>query len=149
MTVKEILNLPDVSEGLENRIKDACYSCNNLEELIDKIKSKRYTRTRIQRILLYALLNITKNDMLNSYKTIPYIRVLGVNSKGKALLSSISASNKKTHVITSVKKFMDSCNDKNLRSMLEKDILATNIYTLGYDYDSKANLDYTNKMITI
>ena len=36
----------------------------------------------------------------------------------------------------------------HVKSMLEKDILATNIYTLAYEYDSKANLDYTTKIIT-
>ena len=44
MTMTEIANLPDVNEGLENKIKQAANSCNNLEELINKIKSKRYTR---------------------------------------------------------------------------------------------------------
>ena len=149
MSLKEIQELPDVSEGLENKIKNAVNSCNNIEDLINKIKSKRYTRTRIQRILIYSLLNITKSDILNSYKSIPYLRVLGMNSKGKILLSRLSASSKKTNVITSVKKFMDTSNNKNLKAMLGKDILATNIYTLGYGYDSKANLDYINKIITI
>ena len=44
MTMTEIANLPDVNEGLENKIKQAANSCNNLEELINKIQSKRYTR---------------------------------------------------------------------------------------------------------
>ena len=149
MSLKDIQNLPDVSEGLENRIKQASSICNNLEELIEKIKSKRYTRTRIQRILVCALLGITKKDILNSYKTMPYIRVLGINSKGKILLSRLSSRNKKLNIVTSVKKFMDTCTDKNLRSMMEKDILATNIYTLAYEFDSKSNLDYTNKIVSL
>ncbi len=149
MSTDDILDLPDVSEGLENRIKQASDVCNNLEDLIEKIKSKRYTRTRIQRILIYALLGITKRDIDISYRTIPYIRVLGVNSKGKILLSRLSSINKKIQVVTSVKKFMDTCNDKNLRAMMEKDILATNIYTLAYGFDSKSNLDYTKKIINV
>ena len=44
MTAKEIANLPDVSEGLENVIKNAAGLCNNLSELINMVKSKRYTR---------------------------------------------------------------------------------------------------------
>ena len=43
MTLKQIQNIPDVSEGLENTIKNAANSCNNLPELINMIKSKRYT----------------------------------------------------------------------------------------------------------
>lgn len=56
MRVEEIANLPDVSEGLENAIKNAANSCNNLRDLVNIVKSKRYTQTRIQRILLYSLL---------------------------------------------------------------------------------------------
>ena len=147
MSVQEIANLRDVSEGLENLIKQAVNSCNNLEDLINSIKSKRYTRSRIQRILLYSILNITKKDIQDSYKIKPYIRVLGASQRGKILLSQISNPKAKYPVITSVKKFMDNNNNKILKNMLEKDILATNLYTLGYEYDSKANLDYTKKLI--
>ncbi|MBE5820683.1 MAG: nucleotidyltransferase family protein [Clostridiales bacterium] len=147
MSVDEIKNLQDVSEGLENKIKDAANSCNELEAFISKIKSKRYPRARIQRICLYGLLNITKKDVLDSYKVTPYVRVLGFNQNGKMLLSRTINKNKKFPVITSVKKFMDNSNNKIYKNMLEKDILATNVYTLGYGYDSKANLDYTQKLI--
>ena len=148
LDLAEIANLQDVTEGLENSIKSSADSCNNLEDLINSVKSKRYTRSRIQRILLYSLLNITKKDKIDSYKINPYIRILGVSHRGKILLSQISE-NKKYPVITSVKKFIDTNNNKSLKNMLEKDILASNIYTLGYEYDSKANLDYTKKIIII
>ena len=46
-------------------------------------------------------------------------------------------------------KLLKRATDKNLISMLEKDIFATNIYTLGFEYESKANLDYTKKVIEI
>lgn len=147
MSLEEIANLQDVTEGLENSIKQAANSCNNLEDLINSIKSKRYTRSRIQRILIYSILNITKKDIQDSYKVKPYIRVLGVSQKGKTLLSEISNYRAKYPVVTSVKKFMDSNNNKILKNMIEKDILASNIYTLGYEYDSKSNLDYTKKLI--
>ena len=147
MSIEEIANLQDVSEGLEHSIKTAANSCNTLEDLISNIKSKRYTRSRIQRILLYAMLNITKKDIQDSYKAKPYIRVLAVSQRGKTLLSEISNKKFKYPVITSVKKFIDTNNNKTLTNMLEKDILATNIYTLGYEYDSKANLDFTKKLI--
>lgn len=141
--------LPDVSEGLENKIKKASDSCNTLADLTNMIKSKRYTMTRINRILLYVLLNITKNDIEDSYKVSPYIRVLGVNQKGKELLSKISKANKKINIVTSPKKFLDIAKNKTLKNMLEKDMFASNIYTLGYGKNPKANLDLTNKLITL
>lgn len=149
MSVKQIAELPDVSEGLENAIKNAADSCNNVLDFINIVKSKRYTQTRIQRILVYALLGITKKDIEISRKIVPYARVLGMNNRGKNLISEISRINPAMPIVTSVKRFMDECRNKNIKHMLEIDIRATNIYTLGYTKDSWANLDYTNKIITL
>lgn len=147
MTLEEISNLPDVSEGLENNIKNAANSCNTLEEFMNIIKTKRYTSTRIRRILVYALLGITKKDMKDSTKNIPYVRVLGFNQKGKELLSVISNNARNIDIITSVKKYIDNNPSKYSKRMLDIDITATNIYTLGYEKDSWANLDFTHNMI--
>lgn len=147
MSVEEIANLPDVSEGLEFAIKNAANSCNSIIEFLNIVKSKRYTSTRIQRILLYALLGITKKDMEISKNTLPYIRVLGFNENGKKLVSEISKNNPKLKVITSVKKFVDSNKNKNLNMLLNKDIFATNVYTIGFEYDSLNNLDFKNGII--
>lgn len=150
MSVKDIENLPDVSEGLENLIKISADNCNDLNRLIANIKSKRYTQTRIQRILLYSLLGIDKRLMMESKKVVPYARVLGFTNKGKELISEINRKNPKIQMITSVKKYIEKNNkasNRILMQMLQKDILATDIYTLGFDFESKANLDFTNNMI--
>lgn len=149
MTVQEIKELPDVTEGLENAIKNAADSCNNIIDLVNMIKSKRYTQTRIQRILVYALLGINKKMMEASKKTVPYTRILGYTEKGKRLISEIMQRNPKLNLVTSVKKFLDENKSKTLKDMLQTDIYATNVYTLGYERDSWANLDYTNKIVTI
>ncbi len=149
MTTLEIAELPDVSEGLEFAIKNAVNSCNTITEFLNIIKSKRYTNTRLQRILLYALLGITKKDMAMSRKAQPYIRVLGLNKKGKFLISEIAKANPKLEIITSVKRFIDDNSNKNLQFMLNKDIEATNIYTIGYEEDSFSNLDFTKKIVTL
>lgn len=143
MTIKEVENLPEVTEGLENLIKEEAANTNNIEELINGIKSKRYTQTRIQRILIYALLGITKEDMEMSRNIVPYIRVLGFNEKGKELLSKTDSKN----IITSVKRFEESNQNERYKRMLEIDKMATNIYTIGYKENSKANLDYTMGLI--
>ncbi len=149
MSIAQIAELPDVGEGLENAIKNTANSCNSIVEFLNIIKSKRYTNTRLQRILLYTLLGITKKDIALSKKLTPYIRVLGFNDKGKYLISEISKANPKLEIITSVKKYMDTSNNKNSKYMLEKDIWATNVYTIGFEYDSWNNLDYTHKIIKI
>ena len=149
MTTAEIKGLPDVSEGLENAIKNAADSCNNIIDFVNIVKSKRYTQTRIQRILIYTLLGITQKMMDTSRKVTPYIRVLGFNEKGKRLISEALARNPKLNIITSVKKYMETNKNKTLKEMLQMDIYATNIYTLGYEKDSWSNLDYTNKIVTM
>ena len=149
MSLKEISELPDVTEGLEKNIKLAANSCNTLNELISIAKSKRFTESRIRRILLYSLLGITKQDMIASKKISPYIRVLGFNDKGKELLSLISYKNPKLDIITSVKRFEETNKNKTYKKMLEKDIFSTNVYTLGYKSDSWSNLDYTKKIVKI
>ncbi len=149
MTLQEIANLPDVSEGLENKIKSAVNTTTDLNELIRAVKSKRYTQTRIQRILLYSLLGITKKDMNIAKRATPYVRVLGFSKRGKKLLSAISAANPKLKVIVSVKKFMETNNDSKLFTLMSKDILATNIYTTAYKTNPIANLDYTHKILEL
>lgn len=149
MSVDNIANLQDVSEGLENLIKKAANSCNNLKDLINSIVSKRYTKTRIQRILLYSLLGITKKDIMLSKKTVPYARILGYNQNGKFLISEIVKLNPNIEFVASVKKYTDRCTNKNLQLMLEKDILATNVYTLGYKRNSKGNLDFTKRIVSV
>ena len=149
MSTSEIANLPDVSEGLEYAIKNAANSCNSVVELLTLIDTKRYTKTRLQRIFLYAILGITKDDMQLSKKITPYIRVLGFNENGKELISESTRRNPKLNLITSPKKFMDDSSNKNLKHLLQKDIWASIVYTLGFEYESKANLDYTHKLIIV
>ncbi len=147
MSQEQINDLPDVNEGLDVVLKKAANSCNTLKEFFNIAKTRRFTQTRLQRVCLYALLGITKKDMQTSKKIQPYIRVLGFNNKGKELISEVHRQNPKLPIVTSVKKFMDSNANRSLKSMLEIDINATNIYTLGYEYDSWANLDYTHKLV--
>ena len=149
MDTSEIAELPDVTEGLEFSIKKAANACNTIQEFLNIIKSKRYTATRIQRILLYSLLGITKKDMALSKKVNPYVRVLGLNNRGKFLISEIAKANPKLEIITSVKRFADKSTNKNLKLLLDKDIFATNVYSIGYTFDSCNNLDFTKKIVTI
>lgn len=149
MSLEEISKIQDVTEGLENKIKYSANNFNNLNDLINNIKSKRFTRTRIQRILVYSLLGITKKDINLSKRIIPYIRVLGFNKHGKKIISSIAANNPKAKIIISLKKFLDTNPDNSTRQLLSKDILATNIYTLALKENPVANLDYTHKVTEI
>lgn len=82
-----------------------------------------------------------------SKKVNPYVRILGFNQKGRGLLSEILDRNPKIDLFTSVKKFLDTNTNKNLKEMICKDIFATDIYTLGYGNNASAKLDFTNKIV--
>ena len=147
MNIEDIRNLPDVSEGLEFSIKKASNLCNNISDFFNIVKSKRYTYTRIQRILLYALLGITKSDIEVSKNTTPYIRVLGFNDNGKNLISSISKTN--PNIITSVNKFVNCNKNPDLDLILSKDIFASNVYNIGFKSNYENNLDFKNGVIKL
>lgn len=147
MSKKEIANLPDVAEGLENVIKKEAHETNSYWKLVENIKSKRYTMSRIQRILIYALLGITKKDMQDSKRVSPYVRILGMSEAGKKILARISR-NKNNNIITSVKKFINSNKSKKLKRMMEIDILSTEIYTLECERKNvKPRMDFTMQII--
>ncbi len=147
MSIADLKNIPDISDNLISKIKSSADCCNTLTELIKLIKNKSITQARIQRILLYILLGITKKDMQISKSTIPYIRILGFNNKGKKIISKISKQS--PNVITSLKNFETNCKNQNLLRLLEIDKLATDIYTLAYKHGSKSHLDYTTKIVEI
>lgn len=133
-----IKTLPEVSEGLENRIFEAVHSCTTREQLIARVKTKRYTYTRISRILLYALLGITK-PMIAARNAAPpdHIRVLGVRSP--EVLSALASVCRVPLVAGSV---ASSAYD-------DMDIAATRVYALSQNvppYCSAAR-DYTQKLL--
>ena len=139
MSIEELSQILEVNEGIQTRLKKYSFETNDIYQLVDLVKSKRFTQTKIQRILLHILLNMTKNEFNCINKDNEYIRVLGFNKNGKKLLKYI-AQNTTIPIITSVNKYIKQYG-KN--SLLEKDILSSNIY-LG-----KYNIDYTQKIIEI
>lgn len=89
LTLEEISKLPDISEGLENRIYNSIKESCSLEELLFKIKTKRYTMSRIKRIILNAFLGINSEMTL---KPIEYIKILATDSKGLEILKKMKNS---------------------------------------------------------
>ena len=140
MTKEEISQIADVNEGLENSIKLASTTCKTIDEIIDKVSTKRYTKTRISRILTYILLDITKSEMEQSKNANQYIRVLGINKKCEGILKKIN----NDKLITSLKKFEENNGENQLLNIDKK---ATEIYTIKYPKSVQANLDYTSKFI--
>lgn len=83
MTDAEFEALPYGSEGLWRKLMHASRSCATLEEILTATKSKRYTRSRLDRMVLCAFLGLTKGDLASPA---PYVRVLGFNDRGREIL---------------------------------------------------------------
>ena len=95
MTDAEFEALPYGSEGLWRKFMHACRSCDSLESILAATKSKRYTRTRLDRMMLCAFLGITA-EMLAT--PAPYTRVLAFNDTGRAVLNKARQSGQFPHV---------------------------------------------------
>ncbi len=85
MSDAEFEALPGNSEGLWRKLMHAARECATLEEIATSVKSKRYTRTRIDRMILCAFLGITE-EMLPM--PVPYVRVLALNDRGREILKT-------------------------------------------------------------
>ncbi len=85
MTDAQFEALPYGSEGLWRKLMHACRREASLETIAAATKSKRYTRSRLDRMILCAFLGITEADLLSHA---PYTRVLGFNSRGRSILNT-------------------------------------------------------------
>ena len=89
MTDGEFEALPYGSEGLWRKLMHAARRENSLEEIITATKSKRYTRTRLDRMVMCAYLGITAADLRME---VPYTRVLAFTDRGRKLLKEVKKS---------------------------------------------------------
>lgn len=140
MSKEEIENLPDVNEGLQNRIYDCARNSNSLEELYESLKTKRYTLARLRRIVMCALLHITKDDIKNDAS---YIRVLGMNNNGAQILKNCTT----LPIIAKVKQDYDKLN-ADAKQTFDIDVTASDVFSLAIT-DGKAEYanDFTAKII--
>jgi len=155
-SLEDISRVQGVTEGLENRIKKASLKSSTVEQLINSIKTRRYTRTKIQRIILHLMMNLSKKDVKTFNRCGPlYARVLGFSKKGKTLLRTIKKISS-APLISKLSNYLRqtiSEENNNVRNrlikMLDHDILATDIYVLANEKaeDRVARLDFTHKIV--
>ena len=117
-----IENLPDVSEGIHNKIFKALESFNCHKDIVSNIKSKRYTYTRINRILCQYFIGFEQYDTKALRKEpCPYARILGFNKTGAEVLKKIKA-NSSIPFYTKLPKKTDD--------VLKLDLQSTKVYSL-------------------
>lgn len=139
MSREEISRIPEVSEGLENRIADAAAVCQSAAEIADRIKTKRYTHARIRRILACALLGIEKH---HTSLPIEYVRVLGFTQNGAKLLKDCSL-----RVVASAAQAVRD--GGSVGELILKDTAATDVQSLAYDIPERMGLDFVTPIVKI
>lgn len=120
INMNNLNNFLDVDEGLDNLIRKNILKVKNYQELVNKIKTKRYTYNRINRMFTHILLNIKKDDV-EKLKQINYIRILGFSKKGKNYLKEI----RKKTTIPIITNYSDLKDDN-----LSFELYFTNIYNM-------------------
>ena len=86
----QIARLPDISEGLERRIKKKIADATSRQQLLDALKCKRYTMARLSRVCAYALLGLDRS-LVEQVAYPPYARILGFRDRARPLMREIAA----------------------------------------------------------
>ncbi|MBP0979211.1 MAG: nucleotidyltransferase [Oscillospiraceae bacterium] len=139
LDLDQIKLIPDISEGLENRIFKSIKNSGSLEEIYNNIKTKRYTMSRVRRAIYNLFLDIRESD----FNLLPeFVRVLGCNTKGTEIINKIKKSSD-IYIDNNIKRL--SKINKNIEYNINFEIRSTDIYNLFCKNILPCNLDLTNK----
>ncbi|MBO1198605.1 nucleotidyltransferase [Staphylococcus simiae] len=108
-----------MSEGFENRLKSKIKDATNLKHFVELLKTKRYTYTHIQRLLMNVLLNIKQQDVSTH---INGVRILAMNEQGRAYLKLLKSKFPERVFATNI--------NKSNRHLFKNEIKSTTIYNL-------------------
>lgn len=122
----ELTRYAEVTEGIEHALLKAAKTSNTFKNFMEKIKSKRYTWTRLQRMLTHIYTGFTK-EQLHTFDTPSTIRLLGMTSQGQQYLGQ----HKKEFTLPLVSR-VASTDDK----MLAIDLHASEIYNFSVEYSN-------------
>ncbi|HHW38275.1 MAG TPA: nucleotidyltransferase [Bacillales bacterium] len=130
-TPEELRQIYEVEEGLENRLLQYIASAATFQEFMEKIKTKRYTWTRLQRLCIHILTNTSKSRMKANSEYPTYIRLLGTSLAGQEYLHSI----KKNVAIPIISKLSAFSNEQ-----INLDIKASNVYAACLKEPYRSNM---------
>ena len=138
LSADDIALAPDVSEGLENRIFSAVREACSVDELLEKIKTKRYPTARLRRIIMSLFLGINAE---HSKGLPPYIRILACNEKGKEILS---AAKPKLPIISRASQFNSL--EGRAKEIFDLECMADDIYALSFSPARECGADFKTKI---
>lgn len=139
LSLEDLKTLPNMSEGLENRVYTAIRKATSLTELEESIKTKRYPLTRIRRLIWSAFLGITGEYTVAPP---PYLRVLAANDRGKEVLSAAKPAVPLLYRASQVAKLDTACG-----RLWELETKATDLHALALPHPPPCGTDHTTGLI--
>lgn len=141
-SLKDLKKLPDLSEGVENKLFSAIKTATSLENLYNGIKVKRYTMSRVRRLVLSAFLGFDDEFFM---KPLPYVRVLSINKTGEKIVKSAEKQNAVPLImrVGEIKKLSDTA-----QKVFETEARATDLYNLSLANPLVSGKEYTFKLLT-
>lgn len=127
----ELREIYEVEEGLENRLRAAALSSDSFHGFMEKVKTKRYTWTRLQRVCVHILTNAKKQQMLNKPEKASYLRLLGMTNHGRDYLNKT-----KFDFGLPLVSRLSSAEEEDLLL----DIKASRVYSLAIPYPNRSEL---------
>ena len=140
-TIEELKNLPDISEGVENKLFSAIRVATSLSEVYNNVKSKRYTLARIRRLVLSAFLGVDNSFFMQKPE---YIRVLGFNKTGEEI---IRKRRKNSHIPIILKATEIKELSEKAQKMFEIENRATDLYLLSLKKPQECGHEYKANLI--
>jgi len=140
----ELLLLPDAEKGLLFKMVKMAKDCNHYTDFIEAVSSKSCPKTRVQRLLMNMVMQCRKNDIetFRSPSFDPWLRVLGFNTKGQALLKQLKDSTD-LPIITNVRSNQTHLSVAQ-RRLFQFDLLSTDLRSLYCDLSPEVGSDYTH-----
>lgn len=134
-------DIMDMAEGLENRFIEAARTLSDICSISEFVKTKRYTKSRIDRIITNIILGITK-DM--KFDRCEYARVLALNNRGAEILKKINEKSK----IPVITKTADNNLSGKAKEMFDLDVLSTDIYQMLTN-DKRSGRDFIKSPVFV
>lgn len=144
MSKEDFADVYDAAQGLGDRLYKAVRKACSLDELLFLTKTKRYTLARIRRAVMCAFLGVDKRMLL---EPCAYIRILGMNQRGREVLSAAKAAGCRLPIDTSLRALMDTSREAHKQGAFQAH--CCDIWSLALEKPRPCGADYTARPIIL
>lgn len=137
-SVQELALIFEMREGLENRILKTAYACGTVEQLVQAVSGRRYPRSRIRRLLLYAWLGLTQQQAAAFQQDFPlrYAHILAANINGQRWMQKLHTQSPEFSLLSSGRELRNFLHQphselQTAQELLQFNLKATSLYHLG------------------